>query len=277
MGLGPFDLTGGPFLVLYLVVLALAWAASLPLADALRAEGRPGRIGGEDDLAALAGGPVRLAESALVRLLASGKLVQQGRRQFLAFDPNGGTTAVERAILRMARPADWSAILRTVTAEFAGIERRLVANGLMLDRAQRLRLQVAITAPLVLVLMFGAIKLVIGTGRDKSIGFLAALLVVSVILAIVRFVRIGRTTREGEALLELERERCERIRRAPQRAEMGQSVALFGTAVLAGSALSDFHAMRRKIDNQSGGSDGGSGCGSDGGGCGGGGCGGCGS
>jgi len=275
MGLGPFDLTGGPFLVLYLVVLALAWAASLPLAEALRAEGRPGRIAGEEDLAALAGGPVRLAESVLVRLLAAGKLVQQGRRQFFAVDPDGGTTAVERAILRMAHPADWNAILRAVTAEFVGIERRLVANGLMLDRPQRLRLQLATTVPLLLAMGFGAIKLVVGISRAKPVLLLVVLLIVTAVLIVLQFARTGRTTREGEVLLREERARCERIRRAPERHEMGQSVALYGTAVLAGSALSDFHAMRRKPTDSNGGGDGGSGCGGDGG-CGGGGCGGCG-
>lgn len=275
MGLGPFDLTGGPFLVLYLVMLALAWAASLPLAEAIRPAGRPGRTSGEDDLAALAGGPVRLAESALVRLLASGKLVQQGRRQFFAVDQNGGTTPVERAILRMALPAEWSAILRAVTAEYSGIERRLVANGLMLERGQRMRLQLATTAPLILVMMFGLIKLTIGIGRDKPVGFLALLLIVTLVLAVMGYLRASRTTREGEVLLMEERDRCERIRRAPERDEMGHSVALYGTAVLAGSALSDFHAMRRKTDGQSGGSGCGSSDGGDGGG-GGGGCGGCG-
>ncbi len=272
MGLGPFDLTGGPFLVLYLVVLALAWAASLPLAEVMRDAGRPGRTSGEDDLAALAGGPVRLAEAALVRLLASRQLVQQSRRQFHAIEPNGGSTPVERAILRIACPAPWSAILRAVTAEFSAIERRLVANGLMLERGQRLRLQLWTTAPLALVLVFGLTKLTIGIGRDKPVGFLAVLLIATVVLAVMRFLRTSRATREGEALLAAERERCERIRRAPERGEMGHSVALFGTAVLAGSALSDFHAMRRKTDGQTNGG----GCGGDGGGdsgCGGGGCG----
>lgn len=272
MGLGPFDLTGGPFLLLYLGVAGLAWLVTLPLAEALRAQGRAGRASGEDDLAALAGGPVRLAESALVRLLASRKLVQQGRRQFMAVDPKGGTTAVERAILSMARPAGWSAIMRAVTAEFSAIERRLVANGLMLTRGQRLALQLASVAPLVMVLLFGLTKVMIGLGRDKPVFLLVVLISATAVLTVLRFVRTGYATRAGEVLLDEERARCERIRRAPGREEMGQSVALFGTSVLIGSELTAFHAGRRNRDASS--VSGGSAC-SDGG-CGGGGCGGCG-
>lgn len=279
MGPGPFDLTGGPFLLLYLVVIALAWAASLPIAEALRAQGRPGRVGGEDDLAALAGGPVRLAETALVRLLANGKVVQRGRQQFMAIDRHGGTTAAERAILLMANPASWSEVRRAVTAEFSGIERQLVANGLMLDRNQRLRLQLAITAPLALALIFGATILTIGVGRDQPVGILVVALIITTLLAVLRIVRTGRTTHEGEVLLSEERARCERLRRAPERNEMGQSVALFGTAVLAGSTLANFYKMRRKLikltlDGESeggSGESGDSGCGGGGGGCGGGG------
>ena len=247
MGLGPFDLTGGPFLLFYGVLVCLAWAASLPIAEALRAQGRPGRIGREDDLAALAGGPVRLAETALVKLLANGKVVQQGRQQFMAIDRNGGTTAVERAILLIANPASWSAIQRAVTAEFSEVEQRLVANGLMLDRDQRLRLQLAVTAPLAFALIFVATILIVGVDRDQPVGLLVVALIITTLLAVLRFVRTGRTTHEGEVLLSEERVRCERLRRAPQRNEMGQSVALFGTAVLAGSVLANFYEMRREL------------------------------
>jgi len=54
-----------------------------------------------------------------------------------------------------------------------------------------------------------------------------------------------------------------RLRRAVPSDEAALAVALFGTAVLAGSYLSDFHGMRSTNGGGDGGSssDGGSGCG----------------
>lgn len=275
MGLGPFDLTGGPFLVLYMVMLALAWAASGRLTDAFRPQGRPGRIDSQDDLAALSGGPVRLAEAAVARLLAARKLVQHGRSEFMAVDIKGGATPTERAILHIAQPADWRAIEEAASWEYSAIERRLENSGLMVDAAQHLRLRMIHSAPLVLALLFGSIKLIVGLERGKPVGFLTTLLIFNAILAAYRFVRTSALTNEGRLLLERERERSDRIRRAPETDEMGHSVALYGTAVLAGSAFADFHTMRSR-QGDSGGDGGGSSSSSGGdGGCGGG-CGGCG-
>ena len=277
MNLGPFDLTGGPFLALYSVVLVLAGLASLLIPRMMRGQGRPGQADGQDDLAFLAGDVTRLAEAAVARLLESGALVQQGRSQFMTVVSDAGKTPVERAILGMARPAGWGAILRAVAAEAMPIERRLVAKGLLLDSATQVRLRLTATLPLLLALGFGAIKLLVGVSRGKPVGYLVALLLITAVLGAMRFAKLDRRTREGQQMLAQERVISERLRRAPQRSEMGRSVALFGTAVLAGSALSNFDAMRRNTS----GSDGSSGCsgsagGDGGGGCGGGGCGGCG-
>jgi uncharacterized protein (TIGR04222 family) len=160
--------------------------------------------------------------------------------------------------------------------EVKAVERRLAAKGLMLESGALFGLRLIAAAPLLLTLCFGATKLIIGVERGKPVAYLAILLLVTVFLTIARFGSVKATTGEGLDLLKRERERSDRLRRAPMRDEMGMSVALFGTAVLAGSELSAFHTMRSR--NGDGGGDGGSsgdgGCG--GGGCGGGGCGGCG-
>ena len=275
MGLGPFDLTGGPFLALYSIVLVLAGALSLWLPAVLRAPGRPGRIDSVDELAMLSGGPVRLADAAMARLLASGQLLQQGKGSFVAQNPLTGETAVERTILHTAQPATWPVIIRAVMPEVKAVERRLAAKGLMLDSGALLRLRLIAAAPLLLALCFGLAKLIIGVERGKPVAFLAILVLVTVFLAIVRFGSINSATGEGQGLLKRERERSDRMRRAPMRDEMGTSVALFGTAVLAGSEISAFHTLRSRSSD--GGGDGGSSAGGGDGGCGGGGCGGCGS
>jgi uncharacterized protein (TIGR04222 family) len=269
MGLGPFELAGGPFLALYLVLLVGAALATIPLAGWLRPHGRAGYIGTEDELAALAGGRVRVAEAATVRLLANGQLVQQDKKHFVSRYTGGGDTATERAILGAARHAPWSKLQSAASDQYPSLERRLIANGLLMDRPQRLWQQLLTASPLLMVLGFGAIKLMIGLERDKPVGFLAMLLAITGLLIVVRMVRSSPATHEGLQLIAREKAKADRIRRAPQQDEMGTSVALFGTAVLAGSAFSQFHVMRRAQD---GGGDGGS---SSDGGCGGG-CGGCG-
>lgn len=279
MGLGPFDLTGGPFLALYTVVLVLAGLLSLWLPAALREPGRSGRIDNLDELAMLSGGPVRLADAAMARLLASGQLLQQGKGSFIAQNPLAGETAVERTILHTSQPATWPVIIRAVMPEVKAVQRRLAAKGLMLDSGALLRLRLIAAAPLLLALGFGATKVLIGVERGRPVAFLAILLLVTVFLAIVRFGSVKAATGEGLDLLTRERERSDRLRRAPMRDEMGTSVALFGTAVLAGSDISAFHTLRTR-SSDGGGDGGGGGCstgGCGGGGCGGGGCGGCGS
>jgi hypothetical protein len=115
---------------------------------------------------------------------------------------------------------------------------------------------------------------VIGDMRERPIGFLSALLVLTALLAIVRWFSVDRRTKAGLTAVAATKEQSDRIRRAPTDTDVGLAVALFGTTVLAGSAWWDFHRMRAATSGDGGGgsSDGGS----DGGGCGGGGCGGCG-
>ncbi|MDK2769515.1 MAG: TIGR04222 domain-containing membrane protein [Sphingomonas sp.] len=82
--------------------------------------------------------------------------------------------------------------------------------------------------------------------------------------------------RAGTEALSTARKNADRIRRAPQTGETAMAVALFGTAVLAGSEFDAFHKLRA-ASGDGGGSGGDSGSDGGGSGCGGGGCGGCGS
>ena len=83
-----------------------------------------------------------------------------------------------------------------------------------------------------------------------------------------RVFAVDRRTKGGLAVVKEAKRRAERLKRAPTQAETGMAVALFGTAVLAGSPLADLHRMRQSDGGSSGGDSGSSG------GCGGGGCGG---
>jgi uncharacterized protein (TIGR04222 family) len=273
MGLGPFDLTGGPFLWLYAIVIVLACVASWRLSEARRPEGRPGKVRGEDELALLAGGEARLAEAAATRLLVRGDLVQRRDDALFAVGRDKGSTAAEQAILRLTGSNKWKDILVAVGAAGDRIRMNLVSSGLMLDPDEHRRLKRTAIIPLLLAAAFGAIKLVIGVERHRPVLLLVIFLVVTALLVLARFWSVSGETKAGKALVETERKRHERLRRAPLKAEMGMSVALFGTVVLVGSEFAGFHALRHKQGDSGGDGSSSGGCGGDGG-CGG--CGGCG-
>lgn len=272
MPLGPFDLTGGPFLLLYGVLLIFTIIVGIAIPRWLRPEGRAARNPDVDHLAFLAGGTSRLAEAVTTRLLATKQLVMDGKK-FLA-GGLGGTTAAERSVLALPQPASWEAVAGAVGRHADPIRERLVADGLLMDGWTGLQLRFWQTSPYFLLFAFGWTKLQIGEARGKPVGFLISLLVITAILALLRFAVLDRRTRAGQEVLGEARERSERLRRAPAEGETGLAVALFGTTVLVGSVWGDFHRMR--ANSGDGGGGGGDGGGGGGGGCGGGGCGGCG-
>jgi uncharacterized protein (TIGR04222 family) len=151
----------------------------------------------------------------------------------------------------------------------------MVDHGLLLADGEGWRIRIAQSLPFVLLAGFGLIKLGIGEARGRLVGFLTLALIVTVVVAVIRFAGLEMRTRAGQAVLAQARERHDRLRRAPTAGEVGLGVALFGTTVLAGSQWESLHRLRAaSSDSGSGGSDSSSDGGS-GGGCGGGGCGGC--
>jgi len=280
MSLGPFDLTGGPFLSLYLALLAAALVAGYLIPRGLRPAGRRQRVTDVDELAMLAGGKPRFADAAVTRLLASGALEMAGRNRFIVTPGATGASAAERRLLALSSPIRWRDIKLALDSSTDPLDQRLVHRGLVMDTSERARLRFWATLPFALLIAFGAIKMIIGSARDRPIGYLTALVAVTVIVAVVRWFTVDRRTDAGLEALGEARARAQRIRRAPTSGEMGEAVALFGTAVLAGSVWEDYHRLRSAGGSDSSaacGSDGGGGGGGDGGGGGcGGGCGGCG-
>lgn len=268
--LGPFDMNGSAFLALYAGLMAVTVVAGVIVPVWQRPEGRRQAVTAADQLAWLAGGATRLAETVVTRLLTAGVLALAGK-QFVVAGRAGGLDGAEARIGGLRQPMRWTAIAAVVKPEAAAVERRLVAAGLVMDaeatRAARWRQ----TMPLLLLWGFGMVKWVVGDLRERPVGILTGLLVVTAVLALLRWMRVDRRTEAGHAALAAARRQSERLKRAPMAAETGMAVALFGTVVLAGSGWAGFHALRS--DRSGDGGDGGSGDG----GCGGGGCGGCGS
>lgn len=276
MSLGPFDLSGGPFLFLYVVLFALAWFVSLRLSLSVRPEGRPcGRLT-EDEVAVLVGGLPRYSEVVAAQLLTAGHLTVEAGALSLAAD--APATPVVRALGALAQPLQWRGLDRALAALGRAAQQRLVDRGLLLAASETWRLRVAQASPFLLLAGFGLVKLLIGEARGRPVGFLAIALVVTAVVAVVRFAGVDGRTRAGREMLADVRRRHDRLRRAPAADEVGMGVALFGTAVLIGSGWEDLHRLRTAGgEGVSFGADGGDGSGGDGGGsgCGGGGCGGC--
>ena len=277
MGLGPFDLTGGAFLALYGVLFIATVVAGFAIPRWLRPDGGSGRTSDVDQLAYLAGGTTRLADAVIARMLAAGSLVLEGKSAFRVVAGARADSVVERAILKLSSPTSLAKLQRAATSVAPTTVAALGRAGLLIEVNTAWQVRLFQTAPYLLLLAFGAIKWQIGTLRDRPVGYLTALLVVTAVFALIRFAVVDRRTRSGVAAVASARAGSERLRRAPVATETGLAVALFGTMVLSGSAWGDYHRLRASSGGDgSSASDGGSGDGG-GSGCGGGGCGGCGS
>lgn len=279
MSLGPFDLTGGPFLILYGGLLVLTIIAGFIIPRWLRPEGRTPRNLDTDSIAYLAGGGTRFAETVAARLLATRQLAMDGKDRFTPGHLGGGSP-VERSVLALPDGASWSKVAGAIGKHADAIRRRLIADELLIDGWNALQLRFFQTLPYFLLLGFGYTKLLIGEARGRPVGFLTMFLIVTAILAFIRFAALDRKTRAGQEVLAEARGRHERLRRAPASGETDLGVALFGTVVLVGSDWGGFHQARAASSGGDGGSsssDGGGGGGGGSSGCGGGGCGGCGS
>jgi uncharacterized protein (TIGR04222 family) len=264
-GANPFDWYGGAFLALYALLFVAALIASFAIAAWLRPDGG-GMLNAPGEFAMLRSSPDRFAETQVLPLLQCGALaVEQGR--LIKRRPPPQASEVQQSILALI---SWSRLRRVTDDEAAVVERQLIARGLLMDKGEAVRLGQFAALPLLLLIGFGYAKYEIGVMRERPVAFLIVFLVVTGIAVLLRWFVTDRRTRAGIAQWEGMRARSARLRQAAPREEMALAVALFGTAVLAGSPLAEFHDWRKTGDGGSSGDSGGDGDG------GGGGCGGCG-
>jgi uncharacterized protein (TIGR04222 family) len=272
MSEGLYGFTAGQFLFLYVVLLGTAGVLSGLIASLLRLEGVDRTVEDADDLALLANGRQRFGEATITRLLTE---------RVIANNPNGTFHLLRRDLARSgvdfavanATPGNWKALMKAAKPYADQTERRLIANGLMMEEALFARSRLLLTLPFIALALFGGLRLMIGVARDRPVGFLAALLIVTLGIAVARYLMADQRTKAGIRVLNQIKRANQRLLQAPTHDELPHAVALFGTVALLGSSYSNVHKLR-DLGN------GGGGCGSgdsggDGGG-GGGGCGGCG-
>lgn len=266
MPFNPYLWPPEPFLILYCCLLVCAFLFSLVAPAVLRPVGRGTNPTDPAELALLAGGRTRLMEAEAARQLAGGELIMMGKDRFI------NTGSARRGL----PPGEikWTEFSRRLGPLAMTVETRLRRAGMLVSDDELASLRRWAVMPLAVLAVFGTVRLVRGVWLDHPVGFLALLLAATTILGVIRWGGLDRRTAAGTAALAKARAAADRLRRAPTQPEMALGVALFGTAVLAGSEFERLHQLRAAAsgDGGGGGGDGGSGCG--GGGCGGGGCGG---
>jgi uncharacterized protein (TIGR04222 family) len=272
-------MTGMEFLVFYAALMAAAVVGGIWLPHFVRGEGREQQVTDADQLAYLAGGPARFTEMVLARLLGSGILADASDNKLRILRPNGGESPAERALTAGGGTVGITAAFKTTKPYAELLDAELRERELLMERSSRWIMRLIATLPYLFVLLVGFYRRSAGEALGEPTGFLTMMMMVTGALAVWRFAKLDPRTRAGQAAVEAAKDQSARLKSAPTEPELGLGVALFGTAILAGTPYSQLHAMKKAAStgvdggyaSDSGGGD--SGCG--GGGCGGG-CGGCG-
>ncbi len=200
---------GDAFLQLYLVLLAAAVIASFVFGR--RPEGGHGVQDLEDvyEAAYLGGGPGRVLDAALAMLVGEKRLGLQGggkrevRVHAVAEASESVEHPVERRVLAAAptEPPVLLSTLRTVAASATnGIQARLTEAGLLMTSQERRLAMRQAALPFKLLLLIGFGKVVVGFARDKPVGWLLVLLVVTAVVGWLRSRAFGHRTRAGEQI-----------------------------------------------------------------------------
>lgn len=239
-----------------------------------------------NELAYLNGGPQLAILTAVARLTAAKRIEvnqKSGRLRLIDSTPMNDPL-LDRIILRAVdttggfSPATLYQVTKPTLYE---MEANLRRQGLWVSGLDTLKVQLIPFAIAVLPLVVGITKINIGIMRDRPVGYLIALCLITAIVNLGFLVK-PRRSRYGDQVLKELQQKQEALRgvgrnRNVAAEDLSYGLALFGFAALAGS---EHEYLRRTMAQSSpySGGDGGSGssCGG-GGGCGGGGCGGCGS
>ncbi len=283
-GLNPFALKNTDFLV----TLGLSLVAAVCVGRVIRSTMRtPNATPEDEDLqlnweqtAYLGGGAGRLTTAAVARLVGRGlaRLSDDGKTLTATGHAPDDTSRVERAVLGSLPVSNEVTALKpvqdAVDAAFAKEAERLDAKGVTISAARKLGIGFASLIPLAIVLVGLALpRLMMGLAEDKPVLFLIGVAVIGGFLGLA-FTLAGslRLSNRGRAILAQQKQRHAALKTGTQwenNSDAGMAVALFGTAVLAGTAIAPLQTWYpRQTGEASSSGCGGGGCGS---GCGGGG------
>jgi len=285
--MNPFDLSGPPFLLFYIIVAVIVIVALKLVID--EAESGPARtlpLGDPYQIAWLRGGTPEAARIAVLSLSDRGLLAVSGENLVnLSSAQSAVREPIERAILARCAQSNTpaTAVLDDPVVErgCASYRARLERLQLMPDAAMRARRYRWFAIAAAILLCVAIAKIVIAFGRARyNVGFLIILAVMG-LLVIWLLVRRPRTHLGNRMLKDLRRlfgalrQRAGTIRPGSMTSDAMLLAAVFGISALPATGFADLHRVYKKAASSGGGC--GSACGSGCGGGGGGGCGGCGS
>lgn len=249
-----FDWTGGPFLVLYgvlMVALGLILAATRLF--------RGGRVGDSDRtldsedpyvVAGLMDGARGVLHAGLAALAARGLIESHtatpnwvGRKKDASPGALSGVEEVIWAALPEKGEIEVRALRKSIRPMLEKVRDEVAERGWEPTRAQR-RTRMLWRWGLVLALVaFGAIKVGVGVSRDRPVGILVVMGLFTLIFGSILAFRVGRRTRAGIARMAAWRNDAPRIKASLRQQELSPDwsvpmmVGLFGGAALAGTAL----------------------------------------
>jgi uncharacterized protein (TIGR04222 family) len=236
-----FDLTGGPFLVLYALLygLALCWAMHLRRKHEAKftSPAPPDSLTDPYEVAMLAGGGRRVLQVALATMVHSDTLWRTGLGRYKANPqlPPEPLHPVELALWKKATTKTDGVTLATLAgalrSELHILENRLAMLGLKPTARDRSNAGCATSLPFLLLLGFGALKLMIGIARNKPVGFLALFLLLTFFTMLFLRRRFRPLTSSGQDLLR--RQRSQLASQPFTGDTIGMNVALLGVAALA--------------------------------------------
>ncbi len=294
-GLGPFDLAGPEFLLLFGGLFGALVAATAMLRSVWRHQAaRDDRELLPEEVACLARGPAGAIRATLAGMLDAGELAGRKRNGWTSGAHNylleavadaaplpGGIAAAIRGSVRGGGGTSLATVEHDpgVVEEADALRRRLQERGWLLDDDRLWWLRWLPTCGFGLLLLFGLAKIAIGTSRGRPVEFLFFGCVVTVAAMVWAF-RVPRTSHAADDLLATMR--IQHATHSPgDPTDLVLMAGLFGAAALASPHLEPYKKTWQ-AEAASGGSGGcgttsgcGGGGGDGGGGCGGG-CGGCG-
>ncbi|NBC35918.1 TIGR04222 domain-containing membrane protein [Novosphingobium sp. FSY-8] len=234
---------GSVFAGVFVGLMVAAMVASWLLPRMFRPSGAGGAVTDPLELACLAGGIPRYVEALVTRLMARGCLGMDEDQRFTVLLRDGRTGA-ENELLNNAQGADFAQLLKVMRPYGQTVVDGLVERGLWANEGALWQQRFWRTGPYVLVLLIGGARWAIGYQAEEEVGGLGILMALLAIIAYYNFKAGERRTTGGQAALEAAQASSERLKRAPTQEEAATAVALFGTAVLAGSALNGLHLLR---------------------------------
>lgn len=268
--------TGSDFLLFYIMLLGFAAVAALWIPANLREPGRRGAFADFESVAMLAGGWPRYTDSLLADLYVRGQLTEGEKGKLHISGADASASPAAQALLAIDAPVSLKDARKALVVHAERTAARLQRAGLLLRPEELTRLRWLSITPFAALLLLGLYRERAGSAVGEPTGYLVILMVLTAVLAIIRFVRSDPRTMAGIATIRDLRARNGRFSRAPLAEEAAMAVALFGTGVLVGTPWEPVHAMRQQSGDGGGGGDGGGDSGGGDSGCGGGGCGGCG-